>query len=293
MALRRACIDIGSNTTRLLVADCDAGELEVVHETRSYTRIGRGVEHDGAISAEKILEVSRVVAAQLGLARELGAEEVLAVATAAIRRARNGATLAAAVQRGCGLPVQILTGEAEARLAFLGAARTLGHEPLGSLGVVDVGGGSSEIVIGLAPDAVSWCRSFGLGSGDLAERCLHSDPPAAAELEAARREVELALAGIEPPHPAEAVAVGGSASSLRRLVGPRLDREAFTRSLRLVGRTGAAELSRLFALEPERARLLPAGLLILQAVSERFGTALQIGHGGLREGVLLQAAAGG
>lgn len=287
--MRRACIDIGSNTTRLLVAECDGQQLHSLHETRAYTRLGRGRERDGALSQAKLREVSDVVGEQLELARKLGAGEVLAVATAAIRRASNGEALVALIESEHGLAVKILSGEAEARLAFFGAACTLGHEPAGALGVVDVGGASSEIVVGRSPDAVSWFRSLRLGSGELADHCLHSDPPTPAEFERARREVDAALAGVEPPRPVEAVAVGGSASSLRRVAGPVLDGEAFGRALRLLGSERAVDLARRFGLDAERVRLLPAGLLILQAASERFGSALQVGHGGLREGVLLGA----
>jgi exopolyphosphatase/guanosine-5'-triphosphate,3'-diphosphate pyrophosphatase len=289
--VRRACIDIGSNTTRLLVAECEAGQLLEVHQERAFTRIGRDLGTAGAIPQAKITEVVRVVSAQLQAARDLGSEQVRGVATAAIRRAANGAELTAAVHQECGLTVQILSGKEEARLAFVGAAQTLEHAPLRPLGVVDVGGGSSELVVGLAPDQVTWSTSFGLGSGDLADRCLRSDPPSQDELAQARSEIARVLSGLEVPRPAEAVAVGGSASSLRRLAGPLLDADAFTRVLRLLATERATEVARRFALDLERVRLLPAGLLILQAASELFGTALQIGRGGVREGVLLEGIA--
>ncbi len=287
--MRRACIDIGSNTTRLLVAECDGRRLLEIHQERAFTRLGRGVFHDGLIPEPKIPEVVEVVAGQLRTARELGAVEVHGVATAAIRRASNGRALLDAIRDHCGLELEVLSGEAEARLAFLGAAATLGHHPHGSLGVVDVGGGSSELVVGTAPDLVGWFASFGVGSGDLAESHLRSDPPAATELAAARVHVAEALEGIEAPQPAEAVAVGGSAASLRRLAGPVLDGDSFARTLGLLGSERASEIARRFALDVERVRLLPAGLLILQAASELFGAPLQVGHGGVREGVLLEA----
>jgi exopolyphosphatase/guanosine-5'-triphosphate,3'-diphosphate pyrophosphatase len=288
--VRRACIDIGSNTTRLLVAECDRDQLLEIHQLRAFTRVGHGLGPGGLIPAAKIDEVASVVADQLKVAADLGAREVRAVATAAIRRAANGDALAEAIERTCGVPVEILSGDEEARLAFLGAAGTLDHVPVGELGVVDVGGGSCELVIGTVPGTVSWSTSFGIGSGDLAERCLRSDPPSAGELSAARDQVRDALAGIEVPRPSEAVAVGGSATSLRRLAGSQLDSETFSRSLRLLSRERAGEVARRFALDIERVRLLPAGLLILEAASELFGMALQIGRGGVREGVLLEGS---
>jgi exopolyphosphatase/guanosine-5'-triphosphate,3'-diphosphate pyrophosphatase len=287
--MRRACIDIGSNTTRLLVAECEADQLHEVHQDRAFTQIGRGIAGDGTIDASKIAEVVDVVAAQLEHARELGSREVLGVATAAIRRAANGAELVSAIESACGLRVRILSGEEEARLAFVGAAGTLGHRPAGALGVVDVGGGSSEIVVGTAPHEIGWWFSFAIGSGDLADRYLRSDPPMAAELAAARACIASALDGVEVPPTLEAVAVGGSATSLRRLAGSLLDVAAFERSFGLLAAERAVEVARRFALDLERVRLLPAGLLILEAVSNLFGTALQVGRGGIREGVLLQA----
>jgi exopolyphosphatase/guanosine-5'-triphosphate,3'-diphosphate pyrophosphatase len=288
--MRRACIDIGSNTTRLLVAECEGELLRPLHQERAFTRIGRAVGADGAIAQEKIEEVVVVVAAQLRTARGLGAGDVRAVATAAIRTAANGAELVAAIHARCGVEVEVLSGSEEARLAFVGAARTLGRVPGGALGVVDVGGGSSEVVVGTVPDRVSWWTSFKVGSGDLAERWLRSDPPSAAELSDARAHVSRAVSGIDVPRPLEAVAVGGSAASLQRIAGPVLDAESFTRVLGLLVADRAAEIARRFTLDVERVRLLPAGLLILQAASELLGVALQIGRGGVREGVLLEAA---
>jgi exopolyphosphatase / guanosine-5'-triphosphate,3'-diphosphate pyrophosphatase len=288
--VRRACIDIGSNTTRLLVAECDGDGLSPVYESRVFTRIGRGLAPGGSIAAAKIAEVAEVVAQQLQTATHFGARQISAVATAAIRHAANGSLLAAAVQERCGLEVEILSGAREAHLAFVGAARTLGHVPPGELGVVDVGGGSSELVVGTAPDAVRWSASLTLGSGDLADRCLHSDPPSRDELDAVRAEVLEVLVGVDVPQPSEAVAVGGSATSLRRLAGPLLDSETISRLLATLSRERAVDLARRFSLDLDRVRLLPAGLVILQACADLFGCTLQIGRGGVREGVLLEAA---
>lgn len=288
--LRRACIDIGSNTTRLLVADCAPERITEVHQERAFTHIGGGRLPDGTIAAGKIEEVAGVVTAQLETARELGSVDVRAVATAAIRRARNGPELAAAVREACGLEVQILSWEEEARLAFVGAARTFGHIPDGELGVVDVGGGSSELVVGSVPDRVSWSASFALGSGDLARGYLRSDPPSPAELAAAFGKVQSTLGELEVPRPVEAVAVGGSATSLSVIAGPTLDAAAFTRALGELAAAPAREVARRFSLDVERVRLLPAGLLILQAASQVFGSPLKVAGGGLREGVLLEAS---
>jgi exopolyphosphatase / guanosine-5'-triphosphate,3'-diphosphate pyrophosphatase len=286
--VRRACIDIGSNTTRLLVADCDGERLVEVHQERAFTHVRRALTPSEEIEAEKIDEVAAVVSGQLQRAHELGAAEVLGVATAAVRRAANADALVSAVRDACGLEVAVLSAEQEARLAFEGAARTLGRLPDGPLGVVDVGGGSSELVVGTAPDRIDWYASFPLGSGQLTDECLTSDPPSAEEIARAGKRISEALGGVQPPPTACVVAVGGSATSLRRIAGPLLDARAFARVLTLLAAERATEVARRFDLDADRVRLLSAGLLILQAAAERFGAPLEVGRGGLREGLLLE-----
>jgi exopolyphosphatase / guanosine-5'-triphosphate,3'-diphosphate pyrophosphatase len=288
--VRGACIDIGSNTTRLLVADRDPSGLREVHQERAFTRISRGLGEGGAISESKIAEVAGVVSDQLRRAQELGAQHIDAVATAAIRRASNGDQLVQAVRVACGVEVRILTDVEEARLAFVGAARTLAAVPDGLLGVVDVGGGSSELVVGRAPDRISWCASLAVGSGDLADEFLRSDPPSTEQLERARENVAQTLDGIDAPQPASAIAVGGSATSLRRLAGDVLDEESCARALEVLTSATSSALAQRFDLDAERVRLLPAGLLILHESAERLGVPLRIGRGGIREGLLLEAA---
>jgi exopolyphosphatase / guanosine-5'-triphosphate,3'-diphosphate pyrophosphatase len=288
--VRRACIDIGSNTTRLLVADCDGERLVEVHQERSFTHLRRELTSGAEIGAEKIDEVAEVVEAQLKTARDLGAPDVIAVATAAVRRAANRDALLAAVRRACGLEVRVLSAEQEARLAFAGAARTLGYVPAGALGVVDVGGGSCELVVGNVPDQVTWFSSCELGSGQLADECLNSDPPSAEELGLARARIGEVLDGVEPPPAAEVVAVGGSATSLRRIAGSVLDAGVFERVLTMLSLERADDVARRFALDADRVRLLPAGLLILEAAARRFGAPLEVARGGLREGLLLEVS---
>jgi len=208
----------------------------------------------------------------------------------AIRSAVNGLDLCVAVREASTLTVQILSAQEEARLAFIGAARTLKKAPAGALAVVDVGGGSSELIVGRVPNVVDWSRSVAVGSGDLADAFLHSDPPTPSELGRARQHIDQAFRGIEVPNTSLAVAVGGSATSLRRLAGALLDDAVFSRTLELLCNAAGDEVARRFGLDRERVRLLPGGLLILQAAAERFGANLQIGYGGLREGALLEAA---
>ena len=293
LSLLCGCIDIGSNTTRVLVAEADDGRLRELLQRRAFTRIGKGLKPGAEIPRAKIEEVAAVVASHRALAEQVGVAQIRAVATAAIRGAANRDEFAAVVSERGGLAVTILDGEEEARLAFLGATRTLGRPLDGTVGVVDVGGGSTEIAIGTLAGGVTWWASFRLGSGQLADEYLHSDPPAAAELERMGAHAAGVLEGLDLPRPGCAVAVGGSAASLRRLVGAVLEPETMQRALRVLSSAPAAEISARFALDPQRVRLLPAGMLILDAAAHALGCPLMIGRGGLREGVLLELAAAG
>ena len=287
------CIDIGSNTTRVLVADAQDGHLRELLQRRAFTRIGKGLKPGAEIPRAKIEEVGDVVASHRELAEQVGAHPLRTVATAAIRGAANREEFVEVVSARGGVEVTILDGEEEARLAFLGATRTLGRRLDGQVAVVDVGGGSTEIAVGTVAGGVTWWASFRLGSGQLADDHLRSDPPAAAELRAMGAYAAGVLEGLDVPRPDSAVAVGGSAASLRRLVGAVLEPETMQRALRVLSDAPAEEVAQRFALDPQRVRLLPAGMLILDAAAHALGCPLMIGKGGLREGVLLQLAAAG
>jgi exopolyphosphatase / guanosine-5'-triphosphate,3'-diphosphate pyrophosphatase len=282
-----AAIDIGSNTTRVLVAEPMDGQLKKVMEQRAYTRISKAVDDAGAISAEKVEEVGELVATQVRLARELGAVEIRAVATAAVREASNGPAVAAAISAAAGVEVEVLSGEEEGRLSFIGATKALGHPAEGSIGVVDVGGGSTEVILGTVPDGVDTVRSWQIGSGVLADELIISDPPSAAEIRRVRDHIEDFFDGVEIEHPDQAVAVGGSATSLRRLVGAVLEYETLERAIRVLSSEPAADVARRFELDPRRVRILTTGVLLLEKVADLLGQPLQIGKGGLREGIIL------
>lgn len=288
-----AAIDIGSNTTRLLVAEPVDGQLKKAMEQRAYTRINRAIRADGAIPATKVEEVAGVVATQVRLSRELGAEAIRCVATAAVREAANGRRAAAAIERAAGVAVEILSEQEEGRLSFIGATKTLGYPVEGRVGVVDVGGGSTEIAIGAVPGGVEEVRSWRVGSGALADELIGSDPPSAAEIRKVRDRIDDVFAGVEIEHPAQAVAVGGSATSLRRLVGGVLEYETLERGIRVLSGEPATEVARRFELDPERVRILATGVLLLEKASELLGRPLQVGNGGLREGIVLDLLNGG
>jgi exopolyphosphatase / guanosine-5'-triphosphate,3'-diphosphate pyrophosphatase len=282
-----AAVDIGSNTTRVLVAEPQEGQLRKVMEQRAYTRIDKAAKRKNKITAEKVAELTEVVTTQVRLARELGAEAIRIVATAAIREAKNGEQVAKEIAEAAGAPVEILSEEEEGRLAFLGATKTLGHPVAGEVGVVDVGGGSSEIIVGTVAEGVRAVRSFKIGSGAIAEEFLANDPPSASEIRAVRDYIGEFFDGIEVEHPDQAVAVGGSATSLRTLVGAVLEYETLERAVRVLASDPIADVAKRFELDPRRVRILPAGVLILEKLSELLGQPLQIGKGGLREGVIL------
>ncbi len=282
-----ACIDIGSNTTRLLVADVAGGALREVEQRRAYTRLRGRTE----IPPERIDAIADAVASHARVAREHGCAQVRAVGTAALRDAVNGDELSAAIRARAGVTVEVLSGEDEARLAFLGATGTLPEPPRGEVGVVDVGGGSTELVVGTPAGGVSWSTSLRVGSGLLAEAYLRSDPPGEAELHRVRQHVAGVFEGLEVPQPPVAYAVGGSAGSLCRLVGSVLDPEGLGRGLSALAAAPSAEVAGRLGLDPERVRLLPAGMAILEEASRTFGVALEVGRGGVREGVVLDELA--
>lgn len=283
-----AAIDIGSNTTRLLVAEPQEGQLRKVMEQRAYTRIGKDANKNGKITDEKIAEVAEVVVTQVRLAEEMGAEVIKIVATAAIREAKNRDKVVKTIGKEAGVAVEVLSVEEEGRLAFIGATKSLGHPVEGTVAVVDVGGGSSEVIFGTLTEGVTEVRSWKIGSGSLAEDHLQSDPPSASEIRSVRDGIADFFEDVKLDSPDQAVAVGGSATSLRTLVGAVLEYETLERAVRVLSSDEIADVAKRFELDPTRVKLLPAGVLILEKLSDLLGQPLQIGKGGLREGVILE-----
>ena len=287
-----AAIDIGSNTTRLLVGEPVEGQLKKVMEQRAYTRIGKAKGKDGLIPDDKTEEVAEVVETQVKLAEELGASAIRVVATAAIRDAPNGSDVAERISARAEAPVEIISEHEEGRLAFLGATKPLGHPVEGQIAIVDVGGGSTEISVGTIDEGVAWVRSWPIGSG-LADEFITGDPPSASEIRRIRDVIDETFEGVEIDRPDQVVAVGGSATSLKRLTGVVLEYETLERAIRILCGEDSQAVSRQFELDPERVRILSAGALILEKVSELLGQPLQIGKGGIREGIILDMLNGG
>jgi exopolyphosphatase/guanosine-5'-triphosphate,3'-diphosphate pyrophosphatase len=210
-----------------------------------------------------------------------------------VRRAGNRAALAELIARSCdGLAMETLSDEQEARLAFTGAAWAARPEPGARLAVVDAGGGSTEIVVaaveaGYRPRDI-WWESIPIGSSDVSTRWLRSDPPTPEEFAAARAGVQAHFAHVDaPPHVGRAIAVGGSATSLRGIAGDVLEPGRLEILAEQAASLAVAELADRFSVDAQRAGLVVGGLLILQAACAVLGTALEVGGGGLREGVLL------
>jgi exopolyphosphatase / guanosine-5'-triphosphate,3'-diphosphate pyrophosphatase len=284
--MRCACVDIGTNTTRLLVAEHADGRLREVVAVRHFLSLRPGP--DGTIAPGAVARLAAVVAAQVRLAAEHRVDALRIVGTAALRKATNRDELCRAVAAAAGARVDVLAGEEEAALAFAGALASVAAPEAGAVGVIDIGGGSSELVVGGPDGLVAWWASLAVGSGVLADRHLRSDPPALDELAAARAEVDAALAAVEPPAVQVVLAVGGNATSLAGAEGV-LAPETIARVLSVLIAEPAERAARRLGLHVERVRTLPAGLLLLEAAWAAFGAApLRVARGGLREGVVLQ-----
>jgi exopolyphosphatase/guanosine-5'-triphosphate,3'-diphosphate pyrophosphatase len=292
--VRAAVIDIGSNTTRLLVAEPDPerpGAIVEVAAQRAFVRLTAAERRHG-IPPEKARAIAEAVGEQARAARAGGVGERLrVVATAALRDAPDRDALIVRLSTAAGVPVEILSGEEEARLAFAGATASLALDGIGSVVVADVGGGSTELAYGAPGGAPTWWTSLPIGSGALAEAHLHDDPPTAAQLAAARAEAAATIAAAGCPAADVAWAVGGSATSLRRLCGEQLTAAALDDALARTVASPAHRAALDLDLHVERVRLLPAGLVLLAEVARAAQCPLHVGCGGLREGVVLDLLA--
>jgi exopolyphosphatase / guanosine-5'-triphosphate,3'-diphosphate pyrophosphatase len=289
---RYAVIDLGTNTVRLLVAEQAEGRLVPVHTDKELLRLGRDLANTGRISDQSLLHVRDVLRAFSSVARKLGAVDLRIIATSAAREAENGQELAARVLADTGHELEIVDEDEEARLAWVGALNALDEPWEGEVGVVDVGGGSTEVVVGSIGNGIHFSRSYKLGSGRLTDLCIEHDPPRPFELERVRRMIDESLSPSgEIPQPQHASAVAGSASNLRRMVGPLLDVEALERAVRILCEHPSRRLARRFELEQERVRIMPAGALILHACAVRLSVPLWFCKGGIREGAVLDMVA--
>jgi exopolyphosphatase/guanosine-5'-triphosphate,3'-diphosphate pyrophosphatase len=279
-----AVIDVGSNTVRVHVARGD----EVVLRERAMLRLGESIEQTGSIPESKLAEAVACVTEFARQARLLGAERVDVLVTSPGRQATNGSELLGRLASSVGAPVRLLSAAEEGRLAFLGAAHTVRAGSRRTIAVCDVGGGSTQIAVGSRRDGPTWVRSVDIGSMRLTSRLLAGDPPGEEAVAVARVEVEQALAGLTPPPPALALAVGGSARALRGIVGGKLGAAEIDELLGILACTPAASIVERYGVDDARVRTLAAGALIFEVLCERLGVPLRVARGGVREGAVLE-----
>lgn len=285
-----AVVDVGSNTIRLLVAAPGTRGVAAVREEKAYVGLGAEIVKHGLVRDPKLAEVASVVRKFARIARELGASQIDVLVTAPARQTANTEELLHVLAQASRAPVRALSAEEEGLLAYRGALARAGDLPA-SVAVCDVGGGSTELVVGAPPAAPSWVRSVDVGALRLTAVHLPGDPPTEAELAAAEDEVERAFEGVLPPPARAALAVGGSARALAAIVGDSFGARELERALELASRRRAAKLAREHGLDPERARLLPAGALILREIARRVGVPLTLARGGVREGAVAELLA--
>lgn len=291
MARRVAVLDVGTNTVRLLVADCEGDSLTPVRDTTRMSRLGLGAGADGTLAAESVARTAEAAIALVGEARAAGAATILMVGTAAVRDAPNRAALLAWIERETGIACRVVDGETEASLTFLGA--TAGQPLAGTLAVGDIGGGSTERIIAV-DGAIRERVSVPLGSGRLTERTIAHDPPADADLAAATHAADEALRALRPVRATALLLAGGTASALGKLQGTAtLDAAALAAALATLQSAPAAALAPKIGLEETRVGLMAAGAIIVRALARTCGlTAATVAPGGIREGTLLAAMRG-
>jgi exopolyphosphatase/guanosine-5'-triphosphate,3'-diphosphate pyrophosphatase len=283
-------IDVGSNTVRLLVARLDdTGPVRICSER---VRLGLGAELEklGRVSDRKLAEATDAVRSLSALAAAHCPDAPVILVTAPGRQAENARELIAALERGARGPVRVLSATEEATLSFHGAVAGA-RQSAWPVAVVDLGGASTEIAVGRPADGPGWIRSVDLGALRLTTRLLPSEQPAQSRLEAAHAAAAAVFESIEPPRAFEALAVGGCARALRKIVGATLGPEELAEARELLATTTHAELVRRHGVHLSRAPLLLAAVLILTEVQQRLGVPLQVADGGLREGALLASRA--
>jgi exopolyphosphatase/guanosine-5'-triphosphate,3'-diphosphate pyrophosphatase len=281
--VRVAAVDCGTNSIRLLIADVANGALTDVSRRMEIVRLGEGVDRTGRLAAEAI---ERTRQALLGYAleiAELGVGRVRMCATSASRDAANAADFTAMVRRTLGVDPEVITGDEEARLSFAGAVTGLAAAKPHL--VVDIGGGSTEFVVG--GDQVEHAISMDIGCVRMTERHLHSDPPTPAEIAAAERDitgaVDTALRTVSGRGAATLVGLAGSVTTVAALALrlPRYDAERIHHAtiayddvakvtFDLLGAT-VADRRDLPVMHPGRADVIGAGALILRTIMERAG----------------------
>jgi exopolyphosphatase / guanosine-5'-triphosphate,3'-diphosphate pyrophosphatase len=275
--VRVAAVDLGTNSTRLLVADVDDGRIDEVVRRTTITRLGEGVDERKRLLPAPIARVRNVLTDFRREAERLGAERTLAIATSAVRDAENGEAFLGEVEWSYGFTTRLLSGHDEAQLAFRGVA--LGRELADDTLVLDIGGGSTELVVG-GPRGLRFHDSLDLGCVRLTERFLPSDPPTAEELDACAHAARELLP--DDLAPTTAIGVAGTITSIAaldigleeydpdRVHGHYVSRAGVTEQLERLASLPVAERREVPALDPDRAPVIVAGAVILREALDHF-----------------------
>jgi len=274
--MRIGVIDVGSNTTRLLVADAAADDLAPLEKAKVRLGLGEEIERYGAVSAVHLAAAAKAVRGMAAAARLARVVSLDVFLTAPGRQADNAEELVAALTRAAGVQARVLTKEEEGTLAYRGAILTAGVPLPSRIAVCDIGGASTEIAVGSPGSEPHWIESVDLGSVRLSTR--------GGDMRAEARD---ALAPIEPPAAEAALAVGGSARAARRLVGSVLGEAELAEAMRLVEMSSPREIAACFGVDQARAEILPAGVILLAEVQRKLGVPLRVCTGGIREGAVL------
>ena len=302
--MRVAAVDLGTNSTRMLVADVTDGRVDEVVRRLRITRLGEGVDERRRLLPLPIARVRNVLTDYRREADELGAQRVLAVATSAVRDAENGEAFLGEIEWSYGFDTRLVDGNDEALLTFRGV--NTGRPPNGPALIVDIGGGSTEVVVGGAA-GVDFRASLDVGCVRLTERFLRRDPPHDDELAAAGAAVRDLLAANVPRALASAptaVGVAGTVTALaaldlrlddydaERIHGHRMAARAVDEQLRRLAAMPLDERRRVRGLEPDRAPVIVAGAVVLRELLAYFGLdALEVSERDILDGIALEAAA--
>jgi exopolyphosphatase/guanosine-5'-triphosphate,3'-diphosphate pyrophosphatase len=275
---RVAAVDLGTNSTRLLVADVSDGHVEEVVRRSVVTRLGEGVDARRRLLPVPVARVRNVLTDFRRELEALGAERTLAVATSAVRDAENGEAFLGEVEWSYGFKTKLLSGEDEAQLTRRGVGAQTGSTLL-----LDVGGGSTEL------STNTFATSLDVGSVRLTERYLHGDPPMRLELARARAAIRQLL---PPLTVSDAIGVAGTVGQLAALANSdRLSRATVSQLLSDLANLPLEARRRLEGLDPERAPVIVAGALVVDEVLDHYGLAeLRFSVRDLLDGAALEAA---
>lgn len=284
-----AIIDVGSNSVRLLVASVGKRGLKQLHRDRVYVRLGDDAYSLGRISRAKLEETGEVAERFARTARKRGADRLETIVTAPGRQSSNSAELINVLSDATQASVVLLGADDEGRLAWEGAVSRM-DDPPDTVAVVDLGGGSCELAVGTTRAGPTWVRSVDAGALRVTRAFLGGDPPSRERLKRARREIPALLGQLDPPIPEAALAVGGTARAVGRIVGRRFGLEELGELEERLSNAPAARVAEPHGITNERAETLLGGTLVLAAVAERLDSELEVGRGGLREGAALALA---